>query len=167
MRGTQSTDMTGDRPTTAPSATRRRFLASAGAAALAPTAVAVLGGPLSGIARAAGLSDGLQDFAPIPMASLGPPLNADGYYVGRIRGNLYWVTDSIYISMFLSTQKGVVLVDAPPTIGHNVLRAIDDVTKANGRPSKVTYFTSSPTTDRITRRTTSSSTRPPTGLSCS
>ena len=42
--------------------------------------------------------------------------------------------------MFLSTTEGVVLVDAPPTIGHNLLRAIDDVTRANGRPSKVTHI---------------------------
>jgi glyoxylase-like metal-dependent hydrolase (beta-lactamase superfamily II) len=34
----------------------------------------------------------------------------------------------------------VVLVDAPPTIGHNLLRAINEVTQANGRPSKVTHF---------------------------
>jgi glyoxylase-like metal-dependent hydrolase (beta-lactamase superfamily II) len=31
------------------------------------------------------------------------------------------------------------MVDAPPTIGHNLLRAIDDVTKVNGRPSEVTH----------------------------
>jgi glyoxylase-like metal-dependent hydrolase (beta-lactamase superfamily II) len=37
------------------------------------------------------------------------------------------------------TLEGVVLVDAPPTIGHNLLRAIDDVTKANGMPNKVTH----------------------------
>jgi glyoxylase-like metal-dependent hydrolase (beta-lactamase superfamily II) len=30
--------------------------------------------------------------------------------------------------MFLTTQDGVVLVDAPPTIGHNLLRAISEVT---------------------------------------
>jgi glyoxylase-like metal-dependent hydrolase (beta-lactamase superfamily II) len=42
--------------------------------------------------------------------------------------------------MFLTTTEGVVLVDAPPTIGHNLLRAINEVTQANGRPSKVTHF---------------------------
>jgi hypothetical protein len=32
------------------------------------------------------------------------------------------VTDSVYQAMFLTTREGVVLVDAPPTIGHNLLR---------------------------------------------
>jgi glyoxylase-like metal-dependent hydrolase (beta-lactamase superfamily II) len=71
---------------------------------------------------------------------LGPQLNADGYFVGHIRGNLYWVTDSIYQTMFLTTRTGVVLVDAPPGIGHNLIRAIADVTRANGRPSRVTHL---------------------------
>lgn len=35
---------------------------------------------------------------------------------------------------------GVVLVDAPPTLGHNLLRAIQEVTRANGRPSEVTHL---------------------------
>ena len=42
--------------------------------------------------------------------------------------------------MFLTTKDGVVVVDAPDTIGHNLLRAIGEVTKANGRPGKVTHF---------------------------
>ena len=25
--------------------------------------------------------------------ALGPPLNEQGYYVGRVEGNLYWITD--------------------------------------------------------------------------
>src|SRR5207245_11801825 len=66
--------------------------------------------------------------------------NADGYFVGQIDGNLYWVTDSVYQAMFLTTREGVVLVDAPPTIGHNLLRAIASVTHASGMPSNVTHL---------------------------
>lgn len=69
--------------------------------------------------------------------ALGPKLNADGYHVGRIRGHLYWVTDANYQAMFLT---GVVLVDAPPTLGRNLLRAIDQVTKVSGLPNKVTHL---------------------------
>ncbi|MGW1726398.1 MBL fold metallo-hydrolase [Streptomyces sp. NPDC002306] len=76
----------------------------------------------------------------VPSGSSGPALNTDGYFVGRIKGNLYWVTDSYYQAMFLSTREGVVLVDAPPTIGHNLLRAIEQVTRANGMPGKVTHL---------------------------
>src|SRR5260370_2122241 len=42
--------------------------------------------------------------------------------------------------MFLTTRDGVILVDAPPTIGHNLLRAIDAITSANGMPSTVTHM---------------------------
>jgi glyoxylase-like metal-dependent hydrolase (beta-lactamase superfamily II) len=118
---------------------RRRFLAAAGTAAAVPAAAALIGGPLAGTARAA-TADGLPDYAPIPPGALGPALNADGYFVGNISGNLYWVTDSVYQAMFLTTRDGVVLVDAPPTIGHNLVRAIKAVTQANGRPSNVTHL---------------------------
>ena len=118
---------------------RRAFLARAGAAALTPPAV-VLGPPLATVASAALPGNGTDEFAPVRTSALGPSPNALGYHAGRIEGNLYWVTDSVYISMFLSTTEGVVLVDAPPTIGRNLLRAIDDVTRANGRPSKVTHI---------------------------
>src|ERR1700681_2501588 len=109
-------------------ASRRAFLASAAAAIAAPTAFAVLGAAAPASAAGSG-------FAPIPPSALGPALNADGYFVGRITDNLYWVTDSFYQAMFLTTRDGVVLVDAPPTIGHNLLRAITAVTRANGRPA--------------------------------
>jgi glyoxylase-like metal-dependent hydrolase (beta-lactamase superfamily II) len=119
----------------APPASRRTFLAGTGAAA-----AALLGGPLAGTASAAGPDCPPGQFAPIPESALGPPVNADGYFVGQIKGDLYWVTDSVYIAMFLTTPDGVVLVDAPPTIGHNLLRAISAVTQANGRPSQVTHL---------------------------
>lgn len=124
------------------SAARRTFLKRTLAAAAVPAAATLTGGTLPGTAAAAAAAaeaSDLPEFAPVPRSALGPALNADGYFVGRIRGNLYWVTDSSYQSMFLSTRDGVVLVDAPPSIGHNLLRAIDDVTRANGRPSKVTH----------------------------
>jgi hypothetical protein len=34
----------------------------------------------------------LPDCAPVPRSSLGPALNDQGYYVGRVERNLYWVT---------------------------------------------------------------------------
>jgi glyoxylase-like metal-dependent hydrolase (beta-lactamase superfamily II) len=60
----------------------------------------------------------LQDYAPVPRSALGPALNEQGYYVGRVERNLYWITDGTYQSAFLTTSDGVVLLDAPPTIGH-------------------------------------------------
>ena len=122
-----------------PPASRRTFLAGRGRLR-GTAAAALLGGPLAGTARAAGPVCPPGQFAPVPKRALGPPVNADGYFVGQIKGDLYWVTDSFYTAMFLTTRDGVVLLDAPPTIGHNLLRAIGAVTQASGRPSQVTHL---------------------------
>jgi glyoxylase-like metal-dependent hydrolase (beta-lactamase superfamily II) len=82
----------------------------------------------------------LPDYAPVPRSALGPALNEQGYYVGRVERNLYWVTDGTYQSAFLTTPDGVVLIDAPPTIGHNIQRAVDEIASANGVSNKVTYI---------------------------
>ncbi|MEV4314818.1 MBL fold metallo-hydrolase [Actinocrispum sp. NPDC049592] len=111
-----------------PGTTRRTFLAA--------TATTIPAVALAGPAHA----DTLPGYAPIPPSAFGPQPNDFGYHVARIKGNLYWVTDSSYQAMVLSTRTGVVLVDAPPTIGRNLLRAINDVTKANGRPGTVTHL---------------------------
>ncbi|HEY3606995.1 MAG TPA: MBL fold metallo-hydrolase [Pseudonocardiaceae bacterium] len=113
---------------------RRTFLTLAAVAV--PTATGLLALP----GTAQGAPGTLPDYLPIPPSSLGPALNSDGYFVGQIRGNLYWVTDSFYQAMFLTTRDGIVLVDAPPTIGRNLLRAIADITKITGTPSKVTHL---------------------------
>ena len=82
----------------------------------------------------------LPDYAPVPRSALGPALNDQGYYVGRVERNLYWVTDGTYQSAFLTTSDGVVLLDAPPTIGHNLRRAVDEIAAANGVSNKVTHL---------------------------
>src|SRR5512132_1659323 len=65
----------------------------------------------------------LPDYAPVPRSSLGPALNDQGYHVGWVERNLYWVTDGTYQAAFLTTPDGVVLFDAPrpsatPAAGH-------------------------------------------------
>ena len=82
----------------------------------------------------------LPDYAPIPQSALGPALNEQGYYVGRVERNLYWVTDGVYQSAFLTTRDGVVLFDAPPSIGHNLRRAVDEIAAANGVSNRVTHL---------------------------
>ncbi len=85
-------------------------------------------------------ADSLPDYAPIPRSALGPTLNDQGYHVGRVERNLYWVTDGTYQSAFLTTSEGVVLFDAPPTIGHNLRRAVDEIATANGVTNKVSHL---------------------------
>jgi len=82
----------------------------------------------------------LPDYAPVPASALGPALHEQGYYVGRVERNLYWVTDGTYQSAFLTTKDGVVLFDAPPTIGHNLQRAVDEIAAANGVSNRVTHL---------------------------
>jgi glyoxylase-like metal-dependent hydrolase (beta-lactamase superfamily II) len=119
------------------STNRRSFLARGAAIAAVPALATVAGGAL---AEPASADDTLPDYAPIPPSALGPALNAQGYYVGRLEKNLYWVTDGTYQAAFLTTKDGVVLFDAPPTIGHNLQRAIDQIASANGVSSKVTHL---------------------------
>ena len=83
---------------------------------------------------------GLPDYAPVPSSALGPALNEQGYFVGRVERNLYCVTDGTYQCAFLTTSDGVVLLDAPPTIGHNIQRAVDEIASANGVSNKVNYL---------------------------
>ena len=81
-----------------------------------------------------------DDYAPIPRSALGPALNDQGYYVGRVERNLYYVTDGVYQSAFLTTPDGVVVFDAPPSIGHNLRRAVDQITAAEGVSNTVTHL---------------------------
>src|SRR3982074_1889944 len=82
----------------------------------------------------------LPDYAPIPKSALGPALNEQGYHVASVERNLYAVTAGTYQPAFLPTSGGVVLLDAPPTIGHNIRRAIDETASANGVSNKVTHL---------------------------
>src|SRR5206468_7125954 len=85
-------------------------------------------------------AEALPDYAPVPQSAFGPALNEQGYCVGRVERNLYWVTDGTYQCAFLTTSDGVVVLDAPPTIGQNIQRAIDEIAAANGVSNKVNYL---------------------------
>ena len=85
-------------------------------------------------------SEDVPDYAPVPPSALGPALNDQGYFVGRVERNLYWVTDGVYNSAFLTTPDGVVLFDAPPSIGHNLQRAVDEIASAEGVSNRVTHL---------------------------
>src|SRR3984893_10513909 len=41
---------------------------------------------------------------------------------------------------FLTTRDGVVLFDAPPSIGHNLQRAVNDIAAAEGVTNTVTHL---------------------------
>src|SRR2546430_7442201 len=114
---------------------RRSFLARSVAIAAVPAVATLAGGALAEPASA----DTLPDYAPIPPSALGPAVNAQGYFVGPVEKNLYWVTDGTYQAAFLTTRQGVVLFDAPPSIGANLQRAIDHIAPANGVSNNATH----------------------------
>lgn len=68
------------------------------------------------------------EFGPVPAGAFGPEIPASGYLVEEIASGLYWVTDGLYNTMFLTTGQGVILVDAPPNIGAYLPAAIASVT---------------------------------------
>ena len=84
--------------------------------------------------------DGLPDYAPVPPSARGVALNDRGYYVGRVERNLYWITDGVYQSAFMATPDGVVVFDAPPSIGNNLRSAVDEVAAAEGVSNRVTHL---------------------------
>jgi glyoxylase-like metal-dependent hydrolase (beta-lactamase superfamily II) len=51
-----------------------------------------------------------------------------GYHCEELRDGFYWVTSGGYDAAFVVTDKGVIAIDAPPTLGENMLAAIEDVT---------------------------------------
>lgn len=68
------------------------------------------------------------DSGAIPKVARGPAIPKKGYLVDEIRDDLYYVTDGTFQMMFLDTDEGVVAVDAPPTIGEDITKAISEVT---------------------------------------
>src|SRR5690348_42923 len=67
---------------------RRTFLARSAAIAAVPAVAALAGGALAEPASAGTL----PDYAPVPKSALGPAVNAQGYFAGRVEKNLYGVT---------------------------------------------------------------------------
>jgi len=115
---------------TRPQLTRRTLIASAGlTAAVAVPAAALLGRSPASAATSPACPP--LKTAPVPPPARGPTIPKSGYLVQEIADRTYWLTDGLYQMIFLVTAEGVIAVDAPPTIGNNILRAIAGVTKAH------------------------------------
>jgi glyoxylase-like metal-dependent hydrolase (beta-lactamase superfamily II) len=68
-----------------------------------------------------------------------------GYFVTEIADGLYWLMDGTYQVMFLTTGEGVIVIDAPTSLGEKYLQAIAEVTN-----EPVTHFIYSHThTDHV------------------
>ena len=97
---------------------------------LATTAL-LLGLALSAGARA-GDSSSLPDYKPVPPAIKARILPVDprkGYLVKQLKPEVYLITDGGYQSLFVTTGKGVILLDAPPSYGGKIVQAVAETTQ--------------------------------------
>ncbi len=94
-----------------------------------PAALAEVGhNPANTIQLEAGHPDSFQNFAPelAKMRERIAPVNTEfGLHVSEIESGLFFVSDQIYQSAFLVTEDGVVVFDAPPSIGERLRAAIE------------------------------------------
>ncbi len=70
--------------------------------------------------------------APIPKIAYGTPFDyKKGYLVEEIKKGtgVYWITEGSHQVMFMTTGKGVIVMDAPPIFGDKISKAIAEVTK--------------------------------------
>jgi glyoxylase-like metal-dependent hydrolase (beta-lactamase superfamily II) len=107
--------------------TRRSLIAAAGLTAAAAPAAVLLAQPA---VAAAATACPPAATAPVPPSAKGPAIPKSGYLVQEIADRTYWLTDGLYQMIFLVTAEGVIAIDAPPTIGNNIPRAIATVTRA-------------------------------------
>lgn len=71
----------------------------------------------------------IPTFSAVPQTGLGPAIPSDVIYrVASFGEGAYMLADGIYQSMSLVATESVIVVDAPPTIGHNILKGIRSVT---------------------------------------
>jgi glyoxylase-like metal-dependent hydrolase (beta-lactamase superfamily II) len=70
-----------------------------------------------------------KDLAPVPDVARGVMIDqTKGYYREEIGSGLHFLTNGVDQVMFLTTGQGVILVDAPPSLGAAIPKAIAEVT---------------------------------------
>jgi len=83
----------------------------------------------------------LQDYVPVLPETLAKRLSVDpkkGYLVKKIKPNVYLMTDGIWQSVFITTGKGVILIDVPQSYGAHIQTAVAAITK---EPIKTIVYT--------------------------
>ena len=74
----------------------------------------------------------LPDFAPLLPDIRAKTNTVDpqkGYLVRELKPNVFMITDGGYESAFVTTGRGVVLFDAPPSFAHHIVQAVNEVTR--------------------------------------
>jgi glyoxylase-like metal-dependent hydrolase (beta-lactamase superfamily II) len=71
-------------------------------------------------------------YKPVPAAIKARILPVDpskGYLVKPLKPDVYLITDGGYQSLFVTTGKGVILLDAPPSYAAHIVQAVAEVTQ--------------------------------------
>jgi glyoxylase-like metal-dependent hydrolase (beta-lactamase superfamily II) len=85
---------------------------------------------LSSIAQS-GEAPALPDYESVPPAIKARILPVDakkGYVVKQLKPDVYLITDGGYQSVFVTTGKGVILIDAPPSFASKIVQAVSETT---------------------------------------
>jgi len=90
----------------------------------------LLGVCFNGIAHSQ-TGESLPDYAPLlPQVKAKAPVidSEKGYVVQKLKPDVYMITDGAYESAFVTTGKGVVLFDAPPSFAQHISQAVAETT---------------------------------------
>jgi len=85
-----------------------------------------------GVAGRAQTNENLPDFVPLlPQVNAKAPVidPQKGYFVQQIKPDVYMITEGAYESAFVTTGKGVVLFDAPPSFAKHIVEAVAETTR--------------------------------------
>jgi glyoxylase-like metal-dependent hydrolase (beta-lactamase superfamily II) len=114
--------------TTAASGSAARHVAPAAEAGPA-TSPGASGEPYLDMPEIAPIGVRIGKYRDVPESARGPEIDpAKGYRVQALGTGLYMVTDNVYQSMFMVYEGGVVVVDAPPSLGSSIPKAIAEIT---------------------------------------
>jgi glyoxylase-like metal-dependent hydrolase (beta-lactamase superfamily II) len=94
-------------------------------------AALVLASGLSFIAAAQEPAGKLPDYVPLLPQVKAKALVVDphkGYLVKELKPSVYMITEGAYESVFVTTGKGVVLFDAPPSFAQHLVQAVTETT---------------------------------------
>jgi glyoxylase-like metal-dependent hydrolase (beta-lactamase superfamily II) len=70
----------------------------------------------------------IEKYAPVLDSSMGPAIDPEkGYAVEDLGSGAFFVTEGVYQVMFVRTDDGLILVDAPPNIGEKLLAAAEEI----------------------------------------
>src|SRR6185369_10930957 len=87
------------------------------------------GTPYPEMPSIAAIGERIDKYISVPPSAQGPAIDpAKGYRVENLGTGLYMVTDNAYQSLFLVYDKGVVVVDAPPSYAAHIRQAIAEIT---------------------------------------